>query len=212
MSILAWTAGAAILAAGPALLAAAERTTGTSLMAPGLARFAVAVALATVNAGLCWIGWLRFGTTPIWLGWCWACALGCALVLTDLRCRRLPFPLVAAFVGGGVIALVAAAVLEERWSQLGFAYGAAVVVFALAALVQAWAPTHTGGGDTALYGALALYLGWFGLEALLQGLLLASGLTAVVALVVAVCSRRMNSQIPAGPPLLVGALVSMLLA
>lgn len=212
MSILPWAVGMASLAAGPALLAAAERTTGTSLMAPGLARYAVAVVLAMVNAALCWIGWLRFGTTPIWWGWCWACALGSALVLTDLRCRRLPFPLVATFAGGGVIALVASAVIEERWSQLGFASGAAVVVFALVALVQAWAPSHTGGGDTALYGALALYLGWSGVETLLQGLLLASGLTALVALVVAACSRRMNSQFPAGPPLLVGALVSMLLA
>ncbi|WP_376765998.1 methyltransferase [Amycolatopsis pithecellobii] len=166
--------------------------------------------VSTATATLCLAGWFRFGTAPVLLAWCWACALGGGLALTDLRCRRLPFPLVAAFAGGGMVALLGAAVIEERWSQLGFACGAAVAVFALAALVQAWAPNHTGGGDTALYGALALYLGWFGLDGLLRGLLMASGLTAVVALVVAVCSRRMNSQFPAGPSLLAGALVAML--
>ncbi|WP_235079378.1 methyltransferase [Amycolatopsis orientalis] len=212
VSMVPWAVGAVGLMAGPALVRIAERAVGSPLTAPGLARAVMPAVVSTVTAVLCWAGWFRFGVTPIWLAWCWACALGCGLVLTDLRCRRLPFPLVAAFAGGGVIALFGAAALEERWSQLGFACGAAVVVFALAALVQAWAPNHTGGGDTALYGALALYLGWFGLEGLLRGLLMVSGLTAVVALVVAVCSRRMNSRFPAGPPLLAGALVSMLVA
>lgn len=212
VSMVPWAVGAAGLVAGPALLRLAERTVGSPLTPPGLARAVMLAVVSTVTAALSWAGWFRFGATPIWMAWCWACALGCGLVLTDLRCRRLPIPLVAAFAGGGAVALIGAAVIEERWSQFGFACGAAVVVFALAALVQAWAPNHTGGGDTALYGALALYLGWFGLEGLLRGLLMASGLTAVVALVVAACSRRMNLQFPAGPPLLAGALVSMLVA
>lgn len=212
VSMVPWAVGAVGLLAGPAVLRIAERAVGSPLTVPGLARAVMFAVVSTVTAALCWAGWFRFGTTPVWLAWCWACALGCGLVLADLRCRRLPFPLVAAFAGGGMVALLGAAVIEERWSQLGFACGAAVVVFALAALVQAWAPNHTGGGDTALYGALALYLGWFGLEGLLRGLLMASALTAVVALVVAVCSRRMNSQFPAGPSLLAGALVSMLFA
>lgn len=212
VSMVPWVISAVGLVAGPALVKTAERAVSSPLAASGHERAAVPAIVSMATAALCWVGWFRFGATPVWLAWCWACAWGWTLVLTDLRRRRLPFPLVAAFAGGGVVALLGAAVIEERWSQLGFACGAAVVVFVLAALVQVCAPEHTGGGDTALYGALALYLGWSGWEGLLRGLLMASGLTAVVALVVAACSRRMNSRFPAGPPLLAGALASMLVA
>jgi leader peptidase (prepilin peptidase)/N-methyltransferase len=204
--------GAGGLLAGPVLVEVAERMTSTSQANPGWVRATTAAAVSMVTALLCVVGWFRFGTNPVLLAWCWACALGCTLAITDLRCRRLPFPLVAAFVGGGMMALLAAAALDGRWAQLGFACAAAVAVFALALLLQVRAPDHTGGGDTAVYGAVALYLGWFGWEGLLRGLLMASGLTAMVALVVAARSRRTNARFPAGPSLLVGALVSMLFA
>ncbi|WP_245787774.1 hypothetical protein [Amycolatopsis saalfeldensis] len=100
--------------------------------------------------------------------------------------------------------------IDEVWTQFGFACTAAAAVFALAALVQMLASGHTGGGDTALYSALALYLGWFGWDGLLRGLLIACGLTGVVALAVAVSFKSMNSRFPAGPSLLVGALMSIL--
>ena len=211
MSILMPAVGAASIAAGPALLAATERTTGTVVVTGRLARIALPVAMSLMTAVLCWAGLSRLGATPIWLAWCWACALGCGLALTDLRCRRLPFPLVAALAGGGAVFMLWATVIDGTWFRFGFACMAMVAVLGLALLVQMCAPEHTGGGDTALYAALALYLGWFGWDGLLRGLLVASGLTALVALVVAVSSRSMKSRFPAGPPLLAGALVSILL-
>ncbi|MFE6612011.1 methyltransferase [Amycolatopsis sp. NPDC057786] len=176
------------------------------------ARFAVAATMSTATAAASWIGWLRMGTTPSWLVWCWVCALGCGLALTDLRCRRLPFPMVTALAGGCAVAFFGITLMDETWSRFGFACAAAVVAFGLASLVQVFAPDHTGGGDTALYGALALFLGWFGWDGLLRGLLIATGLTAVVALVVAVSSKSVNSTFAAGPSLLGGALVSVLMA
>jgi len=107
--------------------------------------------------------------------------------------------------------LLGATLFDGVWPRFGFACVAAVLVFVLGKLIQVVAPEHTGGGDTALYAALAFYLGWFGWDGLLRGLLIASGLTAVVALAVAVSSKSMNSRFPAGPSLLAGALVSMLL-
>ncbi|WP_063713858.1 prepilin peptidase [Amycolatopsis nigrescens] len=207
-----WVVGAAGLLAGPLVVLVAERAASSLLADSGRLRAFVAIGMSAVTAASWLAGWTRFGTTPLLAAWCWACALGCSLAITDLRWRRLPFPLVAALTGGGIVALLGAAAVDGRWGRVGFACGAAAVVFTLAGLVQAWAPDHTGGGDTALYGAVALYLGWFGWEGLLRGLLMASGLTAVVALAVAMCSRRMNSRFPAGPSLLTGALVSMLMA
>lgn len=197
---------------GPAVLLAAERATDVSLVGLGKGRAAVAAATSAGAVALYLAGWSRFGTTPALLAWCWACALGGSLALADLRCRRLPFPLVAALAGGGLVVLLGVAVVDGRWGRFAFAGCAAVTVFVVAALVQALAPGHTGGGDTALYGALALYLGWFGWDGLQRGLLMATGCTAVVAVLVALCSRRMKTTFPAGPSLLVGALSSMLMA
>ncbi|ASR36612.1 methyltransferase [Prauserella marina] len=171
----------------------------------------MAMSASVVVVALWVAGWVRFGATPELLAWCWACGLGTSLVVTDLRLRRLPFPLVAAFAGGVAMALFGAAAAEAAWARFGFACLAAVAVFALAFVVQWCFPGHTGGGDTALYGALALYLGWFGWDGLLTGLLAASGLTALVGLVVAVFSRNMGSRFPAGPSLIIGALASIVL-
>lgn len=212
MSTLPWAIGVGGMLAGPVVVAVAERTTGPLLEGSAPRRRGLAVAVSVVTAGLWVFGWVRFGAAPVLVAWCWACALAGALVITDVRCRRLPFRLVAAFAGGGVVVFLAAAALEGRWARLGFACGAGAVVLGLAALVQAWVPEHTGGGDTALYGAVAVYAGWFGWEGLLRGLLMANVLTAVVALVVALWSRRLDARFPAGPSLLTGALLSLLFA
>ncbi|HWD05821.1 MAG TPA: prepilin peptidase [Amycolatopsis sp.] len=209
MLILAW--GVASVVAGPSVLAAAERSTGATLVPGPFARTALAASMSMLLAGLGWIALSRLGATPIWVAWCWACALACGLTLTDLRCRRLPFPMVAALAGGGAAILLFDAIVHRSWSRLGFACASMVAVLGFSLLVQVCAPEHTGGGDTALYAALGLYLGWFGWDGLVRGLLIASGFTALVAIAVAVSSKSMNSRFPAGPPLLIGSLVSILL-
>ncbi|MFD9963994.1 methyltransferase [Amycolatopsis sp. NPDC058986] len=211
-SLPAWMTGTAGLLAGPVVVQVTERAAGVPLLDFGWPRRITTAMISVLTATLWVLGWTRFGATLVLLAWCWVCALGLSLALVDLRCRRLPFALTAAFAGGGAAVLFGTAAVDERWTQLAFAYGASAVVLVLALLAQVCAPEHTGGGDTALYGALALYLGWGGWEALLRGLLIASGLTAMVAFVVVMCSRRMNSRFPAGPSLLAGALASMLFA
>ncbi|MFI7123760.1 methyltransferase [Amycolatopsis sp. NPDC049868] len=212
VSIMMVAAGVGSFVAGPAMLAAAKCTTGTALMTGLRTQVAAAATMSAATVMASWIGWLRLGATPSWLVWCWASALGVGLAFTDLRCRRLPFPMVATLAGGCAVLSFGIAVMDGAWSRFGFACAAAVVAYGLASLVQLCAPDHTGGGDTALYGALAMFLGWFGWDCLLRGLLFASGLTAVAALVVAVSSRSVNSTFAAGPSLLGGALVSVVVA
>lgn len=211
-SIMVVAVGTGSFVAGPAMLAAAKRTTGTALMAGLWTQVASAVAMSAATVVASWIGWLRLGATPSWLVWCWVCALGVGLALTDLLCRRLPFPMVMALAGGCVVLFFGTALMDGDWPRFSFACAAALVAYGLASLVQLCAPDHTGGGDTALYGALTMFLGWFGWDCLLRGLLFASGLTAVVALVVAVSSKSMNSTFAAGPSLLGGALLSVVVA
>ncbi|WP_245787796.1 hypothetical protein [Amycolatopsis saalfeldensis] len=117
-----------------------------------------------------------------------------------------------ALAAGGFGAFLAGAIVDGGWRQLAFACSASIAVLLIAGLVQLGVPAHTGGGDTALYGAIAMYLGWFGWEGLLRGLLVASGLTAAVALVVVMRSGHTNVRFPAGPSLLAGAAISILFA
>lgn len=212
MPILEYAVGAGSLVAGPVLLSVAERTTNTELGTGVRPRFTVAAMMSAATAAASWIGWIRLGATPSWLAWCWVWALGLGLALTDLRSRRLPFPMVTTLAGGCAVVFFSVALMDGAWSRFGFACTSAGITFGLASLTQVFAPDHTGGGDTALYGALALFLGWFGWDGLLRGLLLATGLTAIVALVVAVSSKSVNSTFAAGPSLLGGALVSVLMA
>ncbi|GAA3588392.1 hypothetical protein GCM10022222_86170 [Amycolatopsis ultiminotia] len=211
-SHLGWLAYAAGFIVGSLSVMVSERTAGElQLLRPAGAR-PVAYGAVSVIVGLLYLlGALRFGTTPLLLAWCWACSLGLSLILTDLAFRRLPFSLVAALAIGCFAAFLTAAIIDGQGSRLVFACEVAAAMFTVAALLQFALPEHTGGGDTALYGALALYLGWFSWTGLLQGFLLASGLTAVVALVVAVRSGRARVRFPAGPSLIVGALASVLI-
>ncbi|WP_116202361.1 methyltransferase [Amycolatopsis circi] len=209
---LPWVTCGTGLLLGSLSVLVAERAAGDLPLRSARTRTAVWLATSVAVGGLYLVGWLRFGATSMLATWCWVCSLGISLALADLYFRRLPFALVAAFGAGGAATFLAAAVADGRWGRLAFACGAAAAVFAAAVAVQMALPDHTGGGDTALYGVLALYLGWFGWAGLFRGLLIASGLTAVVGLVVAACSGCARTRFPAGPSLLAGAFASVLLA
>lgn len=159
-------------------------------------RRAPAASVATAAAFVL-IHW-RWGYASEALAWTWLAAVGVALSIVDLRCRRLPFRLTAALVAGGALALFAS---SASWTPLLRAGTAALLVLALAGLVQLAAPSHTGGGDTALYGALALFLGYLGWNVLAYGLLFATIVTALVAVVVW-ARRGSGTSIPAGPSLI----------
>lgn len=151
----------------------------------------------------------RHESFAVLTAWCWLVATGAALSIADMSRRRLPHPLTTALAGGGLLLLGIAAVVEDHWPQLGWAALAGLSVLGAAAAVQMLFPAHTGGGDTALYGALAVYLGWFGWVGLLRGLFIATTLTALVAVAVWVARGR-SASFPAGPPLIAGTVIAVL--
>lgn len=154
---------------------------------------------------------LRYAGSATWPAWSWLAATGVVLATVDIQHRRLPYRETAAMTVGGAVALAGAAAVESRWTSFLTAILSAAAVLAITSAVQLLWPQHTGGGDTLLYGALALYLGWFGIPGLLRGMLFATGLTALVALVVWGRRRQRTATFPAGPTLLAGTLIEVLL-
>lgn len=205
------------LALGPALAAWAERAIAHApVFAAGWWRGGEApitlIVVMTLAAAVLFAAFAFRFTDATVLAWCWMAATGLVLAVVDLRARRLPHRVTAAMALGGFVSLGIAAAIGDRWGDLLSAVGSGMVVWLIAVLVQVTAPTHVGGGDTALYAALALNLGWFGLTGLLRGLVLATVLTALVAVIVWIRHRSMTATFPAGPPLIAGALAGIVLA
>lgn len=124
------------------------------------------------------------------------------LAMIDVRCLRLPDPLVAALV---VIAGVPLGVLRPE--QIGTALAAgvgALVAYGIIALLP-W--RGLGLGDVKLAAALALILGFTGTDAVLAGVLTAHLIIGPVAMFRLITGPR--RAIPFGPALLAGALIAI---
>lgn len=181
--------------------AAGPRGGRVSAWGTGLVSVSTAILLALVAA--------RHAESLALAAWVWLVLTGVVLAVIDIRHRRLPHRMTAAMAVGGFLLLGATAALEGRWDQFATALLAGAAVLAVATAVQLLFPGHTGGGDTMLYGALALYLGWFGLGDLVLGLLLATTLTALLALAVWIRQRSMSATLPAGPTLIAGTVLAI---
>jgi leader peptidase (prepilin peptidase)/N-methyltransferase len=142
-----------------------------------------------------------------------AVVLGALLVEVDLRCLRLPDPLV-----GALAVLVAVPLTALRLAvpgepgRLGRALLAAVLV-GLAYLVVALLPSRgLGLGDVKLAAVLGFLLGYLGWPAVVIGVLAPHLINGPVALFLLVTRRvRGRTALPFGPALLVGALAAVAL-
>ena len=134
-----------------------------------------------------------------------ACALApaAAAAVVDVRSSRLPDELVAATA---VIALVTALARAGGATDLVGAIGGAVVMAVPLLLLHLTSPAAMGFGDVKLAGALGLVVGLVDPRLGIVALCLASGLTAVVALL------RRRSAVPFGPGLVTGAAVTVMAA
>lgn len=168
-------------------------------------------AMCVVAAGLFAVCGYRFATSATVAAWCWLCAFGLVLAVVDVEHHRLPFPTVTAMGLGGIACLLAAAVVDHQWLSLVEAGASGVVVFVIALAMQLAIPKHIGGGDIALCGSLAVFLGWWGFSGVLRGLLLATTLTAILGLVFLVRHRNTRVRFPAGPTLILGTVIAILL-
>jgi leader peptidase (prepilin peptidase)/N-methyltransferase len=157
---------------------------------------------------------LRLGPHPVLVAYCYLGITGVALAFIDARCRRLPDALtLPAYPAGLVLLGIAAATTAGGLRHYLIALAgmaAAWLLFAIQAVVY---PAGVGWGDVKLSGVIGLYLGWLGVGPLVAGLFagyLLAAVTGIGLLIARRASRR--SQVPFGPFLLAGALISILLS
>jgi leader peptidase (prepilin peptidase)/N-methyltransferase len=138
-----------------------------------------------------------------------AVVLGVLLAVIDVRCLRLPDPLVASLA---VLTVVPLTVLAGP-GQLARASLAAVLSFTAYAMIAILPRGGLGFGDVKLGTVLGFVLGFLGWPALAVGLLmphLINGPIALFLLVRGKVGRR--AGLPLGPALLAGALLGVALS
>jgi leader peptidase (prepilin peptidase) / N-methyltransferase len=135
---------------------------------------------------------------------------GVLLAEIDVRCLRLPDPLVAALAIVVVTPLTVITALDGTWDRLGRAATAAVVVLLLHLVIALLPWGGLGLGDVKLAGVLGFLLGWTGWPTVLLGVVLPHLLTGPVVLTLLVRRRiGRRTPLPFGPALLAGALIAV---
>jgi leader peptidase (prepilin peptidase)/N-methyltransferase len=155
---------------------------------------------------------LRFGASADLPAWLWLVSVGLLLGVVDLRERRLPNRVLLPGTGLAVLLLTGAALVSDRWDDLGRGLLAALACFGLLLVMALISPSGLGMGDVKLVALTGLYLGWLGWPVVLVGLFLgflAQGLLGLGLL----AARRagLRTDLPFGPALLAGALASAVL-
>lgn len=166
----------------------------------------------TVLAGALAAGLLgaTIGPSPLLVIVLPATALGVLLAVIDVRCLRLPDPLVAVLAVSTALPLAVVALLAGEPGRLARSAVAAGLSGA-AYLVIALLPGHgLGLGDVKLATVLGFVLGFAGWPAVAVGLVaphLINGPVALALLAVRRAGRR--TPLPLGPALLAGALLGL---
>lgn len=140
-------------------------------------------------------------------------AIGIALALIDLDCRRLPNVIVLPSYGViGALLTVSAAWQQDWWSLARAAIGA-VALFGFFFVVASVRPGGMGFGDVKLAGILGAVLGYLSWSALVIGSFGGFLLGALVGIgVMAVGSGGRKTALPFGPFMIAGALVAIFAA
>ena len=154
---------------------------------------------------------LELGLDPVLPAFLYLAAVGLALALIDLDCKRLPdaltlpsYPVAAVLLGGAAVlgsdsgdfvrALLGGASMFAVYFALCFAY-----------------PAGMGFGDVKLAGVLGMYLGWLGWGAWVVGLFLGFFLGGVFGVaLIAVKRGGRKTAVPFGPFMLLGVLIAIL--
>jgi leader peptidase (prepilin peptidase)/N-methyltransferase len=152
------------------------------------------------------------GPAPLLLVLLPATLLSILLATIDLRCLRLPDPLVALLAAVTVVPLSAGALLTGDPSRLGRATLAAVAGGTLYLIIALLPGAGLGLGDVKLATVLGFILGFLGWPALATGLLAAHLINGPIALTLLLTRRaKRHTALPLGPALLTGALLGVLL-
>lgn len=169
---------------------------------------AAAIAVCAVSTGL--LAGALAG--PQLAAYLLAAVLGVLLAAVDLRCLRLPDPLVAAMALLSVLPLIGLAAVAGEPGRCMRAGLAAALSFAVYLLLAVLPGGGLGFGDVKLAAVLGFLLGWVGWPAVGLGLVLPHLINGPVALFLLVTGRaRRGTALPFGPALLAGALLAVAL-
>ncbi|WP_041841600.1 prepilin peptidase [Actinoplanes friuliensis] len=150
------------------------------------------------------------GPTPLLAVLLPAAVLGILLAAVDLRCLRLPNPLVAVLAAVTVVPLGLSALLigePDRLARAGLAALLTGLVYLLVALLPG---AGLGLGDVKLAAVLCFTLGFAGWPAVAIGLLTPHLINGPIALTLLLTRRaKRRTALPLGPALLIGALVAL---
>ncbi|WP_067477023.1 prepilin peptidase [Actinomadura hibisca] len=170
----------------------------------------VVAALTAGGFGL--FGW-RAGWQPVTVALLYLVAVGVLLCYIDVRVKRLPDRFTLTSYGIGLVLLGAAAPFTENGlTRFGHALVGMVALFLLYVVQVFLVPSGLGLGDVKLSGALGLYLGWFGTETWVMGLLLSYFAGGFAAIGIMIVRRTRKGDFPFGPYMIVGTLAAVLLA
>jgi leader peptidase (prepilin peptidase)/N-methyltransferase len=163
------------------------------------------------TAGLFVVMALRFGYDWALPAYLYLAAVGLALALIDLDCKRLPdaltlpsYPLAAVLLGGAALA-------GSDSGEFVRALLGGVAMFAVYFALCFAYPAGMGFGDVKLAGVLGLYTAWLGWGAWAVGLFLGFFLGGVFGIaLIAVKKGGRKTAVPFGPFMLLGALIAIL--
>ncbi len=154
---------------------------------------------------------LRFGLDPVLPAYLYLAAVGLALAVIDLDCKRLPDALtLPSYVVLGALLALAALLGSDGGPLLRAALGGAAMYAFYFALCFAY-PAGMGFGDVKLSGVLGMALAWLGWGAWAVGLFAGFLLGGVFGLAV-IATRRggRKTALPFGPFMLAGTLLALL--
>lgn len=167
----------------------------------------VEVATAVVFGALA----ARIGFEPELPAFLYLGAIGVALALIDIDTKRLPNAIVLPSYVVGLVLLGTAALIDGDYHDLLRGVLGMVALYAFYFVLAFIYPAGMGFGDVKLAGILGLYLGWLGWAEVVAGGFLGflfGGVTGLALMALRRAGRK--SQIPFGPFMLAGALVSIL--
>ncbi len=154
---------------------------------------------------------LRFGLDPVLPAFLYLAAVGLALALIDLDCKRLPNVLTLPSYPVAVVLLGGAALLGSDSGSFPRALIGGAALYALYRVLRLAYPAGMGGGDVKLSGVLGMYTGWIGWGAWAVAAFFAfllGGLFGVALIAVGRGGRK--TAIPFGPFMLAAALLAVL--
>lgn len=137
-------------------------------------------------------------------------AIGIALALIDVACRRLPNVIVLPSYPVVLVLLLAATAWQHDWSALLRALIGMAALFGFYFLLAMVNPAGMGFGDVKLAGVLGAVLAYLSYSTLLVGAFAAFLVAAVVGAIL-IGSRRSTrkTSIPFGPYMIIGAVLAI---